>query len=283
MFSEVGDDAEFINDPNIQFKLPEEKIEMHNEYIEELISIEWEKNTDLRNKLYTAGAQLTFSDLPTFATAFEADPTNLPILCIDEGCAGVGTHMAGSGCMIAEDELITELKAAGITEFTTHENCGAWGLTHPEITDPKEKESAVKSWGESIAKKLGIPHRYIPEEEMDRPADFHNAFYAVYDLTGKFNSKAVDGMPSGFITSPKFFSSAKADLELAVKIATGDHGFGKRFTTENPFVLIGIIPSGEDAEISKEQIQKDLEEVQQKFDQGIVKIDFIEAPQTVQQ
>jgi hypothetical protein len=93
----------------------------------------------------------------------------------------------------------------------------------------------------------------------------------------------MDSIPSGFITSPKYFSSAKTDLELAVKIATGNHGFGKRFTTENPFVLIGIISDTEETGISKEQIQKDLQEIQQKFGEGIVKIDFIEVPQTIQQ
>ena len=283
MFNELGTSAELTTEPTEELKLSEKKIEMHDEYIEELLNAEWQKNSDLRKNLYSNGAQSTFGDLPNFAKAFEADPNNLPILCIDEGCNGKGTHMAGSGCMISEDELISELKSAGVTEFTTHENCGAWGLTHPEMTDPKEKEAAVKSWGENIAQKLGIPHRYIPAEEMDRPADFHNAFYAIYDPTGKFNSKAVENMPSGFITSPKYFNSAKADLELAVKIATGNHGFGKRFTTENPFVLIGILPGTDELGISKDQVRASLEEIQQKFDQGIVKIDFIEAPQTVQQ
>ena len=281
MFSEISVNAGSAAESNEELQLSEKKIEMHDEYIEELLNAEWQKNTDLRKNLYTNGAQSTFGDLPNFASAFTADPNNLPVLCIDEGCAGHGTHMAGSGCMISEDKLISELKAAGITEFTTHENCGAWGLAHPEITDPKEKEAAVISWGESIAQKLGVPYKYIPAEEMDRPADFHNAFFAIYDLTGKFNSKTVTGMPSGFITSPKYFSSAKADLELAVKIATGDHGFGKRFTAENPFVLIGIIPGTEETGVSKEQIRADLEGIQQKFEQELVKIDFIEVPKTI--
>jgi hypothetical protein len=214
--------------------------------------------------------------MPDFAKAFELDPKNVPILCIDEGCAGEGLHMAGSGCLATEeDKLISELRAAGITEFTTHENCGAWGLAHPEITNPKEKEAAVISWGQNIAQKLGVPHRYIPAEEMDRPADFHNAFYAIYDQTGSFNVKALSGVPSGFITTPKYFTSAKEDLELAAKITMGDHGFGERFNEENPFVLIGLIKSM-DSESVKDQLIKDLEDVKKKFGKGLVKIDFIE-------
>ena len=68
---------------------------------------------------------------------------------MDEGCTGEANHLAGSGCGVPEEQLISELKAANITEFTTHEGCGAWALAHPELTDTVQKTGAVKAWGEA--------------------------------------------------------------------------------------------------------------------------------------
>jgi hypothetical protein len=150
-------------------------------------------------------------------------------------------------------------------------------LAHSELTNAADKESAVTAWGKGIAEKLNLPHRHIPAVEMKRPLELHNAFYAIYDATGNFNRDRVPEMGPGFVTSPKYFSSAKADLELAVKIALGNHGFGKKFDQENPFVLVGIYDPSNTA-LSKEQIIADLQEVQNKFPADYVKIDLIDAP-----
>ena len=243
----------------------------------ELKDREWNKFEGQRKSLAELGAKETFGKLVGFEQAFAAGPEHGAVLCMDEGCTGEGCHLAGSGCGIPEGQLLSELKAAGITEFTTHEGCGAWSLAHPELTNTADKESAAIAWGEEIAKKLNLPHRHIPAPEMKRPPELHNAFYAIYDATGSFNRDRVPEMGPGFVTSPKYFSSAKADLELAVKIALGGHGFGKKFDQENPFVLVGVYdPSN--TSLSREQILADLQEVQNKFPADYVKIDLIDAP-----
>lgn len=242
-----------------------------------LIEKEWQLFQAQRESLRDRGAQETFAVLPGFEKAFVKNPKHVAVLCIDEGCTGEGTHLAGSGCGISEEQLMAELKAAGVTEFTTHEGCGAWALAHPELDEATEREEAVTVWGARIAHQLGVPHRHIAAAEMKRPAEIHNAFYALYDGTGSFNRDSVPEMGPGFVTSPKHFASAKDNLELAVKIAFGAHGLGEKFSAEDPFVLIGIV-NPTDAHFSKERIIADLTSVQEKFPTGKVKIDVIELP-----
>jgi hypothetical protein len=250
---------------------------LHNNEFSETVDREWIRFEAQRKSLAELGAKETFSKLIGFDEAFTASPGHRAVVCIDEGCTGEASHLAGSGCGIPEEQLLSELKVANITEFTTHEGCGAWALAHPELTRAEDKESAVIAWGKGIAEKLNLPYRHISAAEMKRPPELHNAFYAIYDATGNFNRDHVPEMGPGFVTSPKYFASAKADLELAAKIAFGAHGFGSKFDQENPFVLVGVYDPTNKV-LSKEQIMADLQEVQNKFSADYVKIDLIDAP-----
>jgi hypothetical protein len=242
---------------------------------EDIVEKEWLASAQQRISLKEHGAQETFATLPGFFGAFNTHAYTFSILCIDEGCTGSGTHLAGSGCGVEESILLEELRTAGITEFTTHEGCGAWALARPDLTEHQEKEAAVIAWGKDIAAKLDVPYRHIAASEMKRPAELHNAFYALYDTTGLFNRNEVHGMSAGFVTSPKWFASAKDDLELAATIAFGPHGFGQKFDAQHPFVLIGIVDPN-NQEFTKELVVADLNEVKNGFPRGNIAIDTIE-------
>jgi len=248
-----------------------------NMEVSELKESEWNKFEGQRKALIEFGTKEVFGKLLGFEQAFAANPERRAIICIDEGCTGEASHLAGSGCGIPEEQLLSQLKAAGITEFTTHEGCGAWALAHPELTDNASKEEAVKVWGKGIAEKLNLPYKHISAAEMKRPPELHNAFYAIYDATGNFNRDRVPEMGPGFVTSPKYFASAKADLELAAKIAFGAHGFGSKFDQENPFVLVGVYDPN-NSSLSREQVLADMQEVQSKFPADYVKVDLIDTP-----
>lgn len=244
---------------------------------ESIVSQEWEACREQRESLRDNGAGRAFASLPGFADAFTKSSKGFSIMCIDEGCIGAGTHLAGSGCGISEAQLLQELTAAGITEFTTHQGCGAWALARPGLTHEGEKEAAVIAWGKEIAQKAGLPHRHISALEMNRPVTLHNAFYAIYDGTGCFNRSRVPKMKAGFVTSPKYFSSALDNLKLAVKIACGAHGFGNLFSRNDPFMLIGIHDQ-QDTIPTRERMIADLTAVMNEFPEGTVLIDTIQVP-----
>lgn len=240
----------------------------------EKVNAAWEATRQQHEQLVSEGAQNFFSAIPGIEKAFEPAPGEVAAMCIDEGCCGSGVHTAGSGCLRKDHgTLIAELKAAGVTEFTTHGGCGAWALAHPEIADAIDRDGAVKAWGEEIAKELGVPHRFIPSHELDR-AEFHDAVCAIYDGTGSFNRKGAAGLPHAFVASPSKFSSAKDDTELAARIALGEHGFGERFSAERPFLLIAAVDKSVPGQ--KEKLLTDLGEVVRTLPDGVVKIDTFE-------
>ena len=235
----------------------------------------WEAIRAQREKLLGEGAQKFLLEIPDIKKCFERQESGYSVLCIDEGCCGEGCHTAGSGCLNKDtDALIAELKAAGVTEFTTHAGCGAWALANPDTKDQEDLDRTAREWGEAIAAKAGLPHRYI--EKLERP-EFHNAICAVYDATGRLNRKGSTEFPQAFITSPTCFDSAKDDIALAAKIALGDHGFGDKFTPENPFVLIAVTDSkNTDPRFSRGQALEDLQNVLRMLPDGVIKIDTFE-------
>ncbi len=110
----------------------------------EKVDAAWEAVRRQHEKLVAEGAQNFFSNVDGIEKAFEPLSGEVSVMCIDEGCCGKGVHTAGSGCLRKDrDVLIAELKAAGVTEFTTHAGCGAWALAHSEIP-AEDRDGAAK-------------------------------------------------------------------------------------------------------------------------------------------
>lgn len=68
----------------------------------------------------------------------------------------------------------------------------------------------------------------------------HNARAIVVDGTGRFNPPLL-GFPAHFLLSAFYEPSLKytaKELEVAIQIALGDHGFGKRRFAKAPLIIV---------------------------------------------
>lgn len=198
------------------------------------ISIEeaWETALVDIGRLTQKDARRIFNQTPDISTAFAL--SNRSLVCVDEGIVG-GVHLPGSGVLMSMDERREAVQNAGIEEFTTHDNCGAFALAFPGESSPNR---ACREWGQREAELLELPFRHISASEMDRPEYLHTATTIYYDGTGAFNR--IVGLPKGFVVSRRYFSTAMQDLELCLKIAFGAHGFGDRFTSRDPLCVIPL-------------------------------------------
>lgn len=173
------------------------------------------------------------------------------LMCIDEGVDpedenGNAVYMAGSGILFQKDQLkdpeerrkklVEALRGKKITGISSHADCGACALFCREAGQGAPDETACE-WAQKLADDLKVP--YVGHITPNRP-EFHHALVAYYDGTGKFIAPQRAGLPCGFVISRAIIDDAKHaafELELASKIAFGDHGFGSLFTTEHPFTF----------------------------------------------
>ncbi|MBM4417800.1 MAG: flagellar basal body-associated FliL family protein [Chloroflexi bacterium] len=196
------------------------------------------------NLLKGKNFQTLFQGLPDRMRAFALKDTHLR--CIDEGTPG-GLHMAGSGVLY--QNAVEDLRGK-ITGIWTHENCGAAALYVKNKKIQTESPDAVADdEAKKLAEKLGIPYLgRIAAKDMRRPTDIHTARAIYYDGTGSFDPTLIPGMPQGFIISRKLISDpayARAEVEVAIGIALGEHGFGSHFTGAHPLYVVivgGLTP-----------------------------------------
>jgi len=214
-------------------------------------------------------ARLLFKRLSGQGQAFQLK--NRHLVCVDEGITA-GIHVAGSGILLSPEQRETIVREAKIEIFTTHDNCGAYALANPAAPD---KNAACKAWGEQEAARLGLPHRHITVDQMDRPKQMHNAVAIYYDGTGRFNR--IPGLPSGFVISRKYFVDATKDLELCVKIAFGEHGFGKRFELSAPLNIV-VIADPSDSQLRLKTLFEEAETVAKKFEPMRILVQGLKMP-----
>jgi predicted ATP-dependent Lon-type protease len=80
-------------------------------------------------------------------------------------------------------------------------------------------------------------------------------------------------IPDGFIISRYYLDPAYAKEELAValSIAMGHHGFGEKFTKENPFIIAPIEKfKTKRSGISMEELQADAMEVARQYGDRVI-------------
>jgi hypothetical protein len=186
-----------------------------------------------------------FNGLANRQKAFE--PKDNYLRCIDEGCPG-GVHMAGSGVLNPNWEADLKGKVSGVY---SHEGCGAVGLyIQAQKIKTDDPNAVADAEAKKIADKLGVPYLgRIKASQMTRPAAIHTARAVYYDGTGRLDAAQLAGLPQGFHVSRKIFSDpgqAKAEVDVSIGIAFGDHGFGGHFTGKSPFYLVAV--SGLDPE-----------------------------------
>lgn len=221
----------------------------HQEKETEVFERHWQESRALFSKIYKDGLRNYLGDLPELAEAFKLEDHS--VRCIDEGTPG-GIHIAGSGILLSTKErksqlemALEELRGAGADGVYSHEGCGAaklyWeGLSDDEKSKKSYGEHAI-DWAKKLAEILDAPYKgHITK--LARPKEFHNAGIVYYDGSGKFDPFRIKEIPDGFIISRYFLDSgyAQDELKVALSIAMGDHGFGDKFTKENPLIVAPI-------------------------------------------
>lgn len=217
---------------------------------------EWEAQSETLRAILDRGMQEYTSSLEGVQASFETG--NHTLCCIDEGTPFGDMRSAGSGILMEGEDrakFIEELKRAGVKEVTSHAGCGAAALYREKmgLTD-KSVDEVAQEGARRMAEELGVPYKgHITE--LKRP-EFHNARVVYIDGTGSFNPDAVDGLPTGFVVSRKFMTPEQARTEagIAMSIALGDHGFGKKFNEEEPLIVVTV--GGE--ELTASDLQKEL-------------------------
>jgi len=239
------------------------------------INTYWEQEEKIVKTILSEGAQAYFESLENTET--EALPTERVCSCIDERVRGPKFAIPGSGILYGENKAYELLKGAGVTSISSHEDCGAAVLAFENLSDKEKKyygsaDNYAQEFTEHLARKLGIV--YEGHRPVETPG-IHVARAIYYDASGNFCSD-IEGLPKGFTIDHKFSSNkdAKASLELAIKIAMGNHGFGDKFNSDNPLL---IIPIGKKGVLNK--LQTEISEIMQKetswagrikLDKGIV-------------
>lgn len=233
----------------------------------------WVEQNNLFEKIYKQGIQEYIKENPGTKKAFQLK--DLCIHCIDERVPG-GVHLAGSGTLLEEKDVLEYIKQSGATGITSHAECGAAKLAMKAKgfidPTPEEIDQFAKEWAKQISEKAGIP--YIGHIEVS-PHNLHIARVAYYDGTGNFDFSQTDLLPPGFVISRRYLNRgyAKKEAAVAISIAVGDHGFGDKITPESPFI---IVPIGDPSnpEFSLEKLQSEIEEIiKSDINKEIIKID----------
>lgn len=222
----------------------------------------WEREQaayDKLLKLRRQSATIVFN-IESYDVVFHAHPKI--IQCIDErialGAPAIG--LAGSGILLSDAELkkvVTRLKSAGVDQVTYHEGCGAcalWCNEHENTTgDHVETIDAAIASAQKLQSLLQPKHKLqragysaLSHHPMTGHPHFHHARAAVIDFTGTFDSRVLD-LPAVFLISAAYHPSinyTRKEIDIAISIALGDHGFGKKRFLQQPFVLlvVGTMP-----------------------------------------
>lgn len=196
------------------------------------------------------------------APAFEGEPGSCT--CVDEGTGG-DIRLAGSGILHPGgiEAVARILRQAGTKEVTSHDGCGAakeayrraHGLPEGADIGGQAVNDFAKNWSKALSVKAGASFRHITTEEMDRPADWHDASSIYLDFTGRFQPHRVPNLPKGFVISGSLLrpDDLLSEIRLTAGIALGKKGYGDRFTAEQPLAVVIV---GETDHSYEEAIQK---------------------------
>jgi len=253
---------------------------MNTEFIQQNIKKIWEEEQE---KIWKIKNFFVSSDNDYFYTIdknVENEPKNkLKICCIDGRIQAIDKRAyyireGGSGILrkneldIIADTYKELARSLGVerVEITRHSSCGAEvksGLREEEIIEHHEnlKNKLQEEIGKEVC--LNTIDQNSLEGVLLDGMHSERAFYFVED--DFFNPEQYsDILPRGFV----FHSACSADREyqkanvhIALGIAFGKHGFGELFSSEEPFLLLGI---GNGSEVIKQAKDK-LNEVKESF------------------
>lgn len=228
------------------------------------IETQWSRQKKLIAKLKEIGAEKFFRSLPNIESAFK--PKDRFVRCIDERTAGGAIHLAGSGILLGKTKAKEILESAGAKGIFSHSDCGACKIfarqNNLDVSTPEKLDEVAIKWAESLAQITGLPYK----GHLKPALEFHNATVIYFDGTGNFDNTQVESAPPGFTISQKFLPRdyTLKELEIAVKIALSDHGFGPRFTAAYPLTVI-VLGSHEENNISQQELSEWLKQFGNKI------------------
>jgi hypothetical protein len=209
---------------------------------QELSEREWEKsNQNAVIEALQAGVKISeiLPQLPGFQEAFHY---RLDTLDCSDGrvCSGHKLGLAGVGILLSPAEwdiVVRAIKDKHLT-VTGHDECGAAALAFPgptQLSDWHGYDNAQK-----LAQASGSDYHEVHREDFR--CAIHNERSLVIEATGRFDCANWPAFPPQFISSAPFLGLPDSYLQKEIialtRIALGDHGFGAKFTPENPFYLI---------------------------------------------
>ena len=225
--------------------------------------------------------------------AYKKEDSLITLGCVDDGLRKLGgiIPLPASGLLfLKENDLIEFIKKRKVDVITTHVGCGAalvwarekYGL---HVTQKRADELAMK-YIQFIASKAKIQYRHYFREDMARSQKYHAArMVFLNNVQNRFYPSRIKELPSAF-SIERFatlnFKKAEKELELVIKIAFGEEGFGERFTEEKPFIIVCCLNENDNFEEIKQEINGVLDKI--KLENKIenikerTKIDYFIAP-----
>ena len=181
-----------------------------------------------------------------YQRAFKESPTELGCAdgrCTEHRCGGAGAFILASE---AEQAEFVRQNKGKIKVVKSHDGCGAAAIKFAQI-NPADLPVGVTTsdqlgqyYCKKLAEKLGADYAHTSAREMSGSVHKERTIY--FDGEGKFNPAALPELPAGFMSSGSAVGMSdeymQTELETLAKIALGEHGFGKRFTQENPLYIV---------------------------------------------
>jgi hypothetical protein len=194
--------------------------------------------------------------------------------------------IAGQGILLsyAELERFIDMNYGTIKEVWSHSICGAGKLAH-DLAMKKSgaatgsrlmlvapDEFAAQNTKEFANRLEAADYHHVSQDKL--ACQVHNERMIVMDAMGRFCPAAIPNFPEHFLASGWGYGLKPSDcireIEIYADIAFSDHGFGERFTEQEPFfILVTVFHPDEFS-----RVRKRLWEIEEKYGNRVLIIDF---------
>lgn len=246
----------------------------------ESILNDWNAQYKLVKKISNYGGMEKYTKTIPIEKAFYLNDRTLR--CIDERTFG-GVHSAGSLILLSKEEIREYQKKANGSEATSHKLCGAallaylkeHGLPADSIIPQEVIDTYADTKAREVAKDLGIPYK----GQLEVSPTGHHIAVVVYYTAADFDPSNVKELPAGFVINRNYTpkNAALKELDIALSIAFGAHGFGNLFTDKTPFYVIAI---GKNGTMSVEDLKAEARDIVEKYGKRVVLDGFAAANKT---
>jgi len=180
-----------------------------------------------------------------------------------------------------------------IKAVRSHSGCGAAGAVHSKLNEeekqkfivlvnelslqgiPTEEVTEGDLYGAAhsydLAQKLGAEFGHTPFCDMRGHKDFHDARVMFWSADPTFDPSFLTDkfFPPHFLSNGLAFGLSeeycRKELKFLSSIASGEHGFGDRFNSDNPLYVISVARNKEEAQKLNGMAKETLRELGEKI------------------